>query len=192
MKVRVVSDGETIRGEYADGNTWLPIGRAAKIGTGVQVGVYAADNAADGPIVPYDFISLNAQSEEFAGDAIEKCRWSQIVREEAAGYRVANGALEIDTGSGEVNDTAPNLIGQPVPGGSWEAETKVDLATTSRASRPACCSTRRRRTGPRSCSSAPARPPRRSSSSASSTTPTSSTRRSRSTSPTTSQASTSG
>ena len=52
------------------------------------------------------------------------------MRESATGYRVANGVLEIDTGSGEVNDTAPNLIGQPVPAGSWEAETKVDLTTT--------------------------------------------------------------
>ncbi len=32
---------------------WLPIGRPASIGSGVQVGVYAADNAADGPVVPY-------------------------------------------------------------------------------------------------------------------------------------------
>ena len=112
------------------GNTWLPIGRPAKIGSGVQVGVYAADNAADGPVVPYDSFALNAQSDEFAGDALEKCRWSSIVREAAAGYRVANGALEIDTGAGEIDGTAPNLIGQPVPGGNWEAETKVDLTTT--------------------------------------------------------------
>ena len=130
VKVRVISDGETIRGEYLDGTAWKPIGRPAKIGTGVQVGVYAADNAADGPIVPYDSFALNAQNDEFAGDALEKCRWSQIVRESAAGYRVANGALEIDTGANEVNDTAPNLIGQPVPAGAWEAETKVDLTTT--------------------------------------------------------------
>ena len=41
----------------------------------MQVGVYAADNAADGPIVPYDSFALNAQSDEFAGDALEKCRW---------------------------------------------------------------------------------------------------------------------
>jgi beta-xylosidase len=130
VKVRVISDGESIRGEYADGNTWKPIGRPAKIGSGVQVGVYAADNAADGPVVPYDSFAVNAQSDEFAGDTLEKCRWSQIVRESATGYRVANGALEIDTGSDEVDGTAPNLIGQPVPAGSWQAETKVDLTTT--------------------------------------------------------------
>ena len=69
VKVRVISDGETIRGEYLDGTAWKAIGRAAKIGTGVQVGVYAADNAADGPIVPYDSFALNAQSDEFAGDS---------------------------------------------------------------------------------------------------------------------------
>ena len=85
VKVRVISDGTTIRGEYASGSTWLPIGRPASIGSGVQVGVYAADNAADGPVVPYDSFSLNAQSDEFAGTTLETCRWSQIVREAAHG-----------------------------------------------------------------------------------------------------------
>jgi beta-xylosidase len=129
--IRVISDGETIRGQYSgDGATWSPIGRPAKIGGGVKVGVYAADNAQDGPEVPFEFVSLNAQSDEFTGTTLEKCRWSQIVREAPAGYRVQNGALEIDTGAGEVNGTAPNLIGQPVPAGSWQAETKIDLTTT--------------------------------------------------------------
>ena len=106
-------------------------GKSAIRFSGVQVGVYATNNATNGPIVPYDSFALNAQSDEFAGDSVEKCRWSQIVRESAAGYRVANGMLEIDTGAGEVNDSAPNLIGQPVPGGAWQAETKVDLTTTN-------------------------------------------------------------
>jgi regulation of enolase protein 1 (concanavalin A-like superfamily) len=131
IKIRVISDGTTIRGEYANGSSWVPIGRPASIGSGVQVGVYAADNAADGPVVPYDSFSLNAQSDEFAGGTLEKCRWSQIVRENATGYRVANGALEIDTGAGEIGDTAANLIGQPVPAGAWEAESKLDITTTT-------------------------------------------------------------
>ncbi len=37
------------------------------------------------------------------------------MREAPTGYRVANGVLELDTGAGEIDDTAPNLIGQPVP-----------------------------------------------------------------------------
>ena len=74
--IRVISDGETIRGEYSgDGIAWSPIGRPAKIGTGVKVGVYAADNAQDGPEVPFEFVSLNAQSDEFTGTELEKCRW---------------------------------------------------------------------------------------------------------------------
>lgn len=130
--IRVISDGQTIRGEYSgDGIAWSPIGRPAKIGTGVKLGVYAADNAQDGPEVPFEFVSLNAQSDEFAGTSIEKCRWSQIVRETASGYRVANGALEIDTGADEIDGTAPNLIGQPVPAGNWQAETKIDLTTNA-------------------------------------------------------------
>ncbi|WP_270038530.1 OmpL47-type beta-barrel domain-containing protein [Solirubrobacter ginsenosidimutans] len=131
VSIRVISDGQTIRGEYSgDGITWAPIGRPAKIGSGVKLGLYAADNAQDGPEVPFEFVSLNAQSDEFSGTDLEKCRWSHIEREAPGGYRVANGALEIDTGLDEVDGTAPNLIGQPVPGGTWQAETKIDLTTT--------------------------------------------------------------
>ena len=66
--IRVISDGQTIRGEYSgDGIAWSPIGRPAKIGTGVKLGLYAADNAQDGPEVPFEFVSLNAQSDEFTG-----------------------------------------------------------------------------------------------------------------------------
>src|SRR3954468_911093 len=126
--IRVISDGQTIRGEYSgNGTSWSPIGRPAKIGAGVKLGLYAADNAQDGPEVPFEFVSLNAQSDEFSGTELEKCRWSQIVREAASGYRVANGALEIDTGADEIDGTAPNLIGQPVPAGSLQVETKIDL-----------------------------------------------------------------
>ncbi len=130
--IRVVSDGNTIRGEYSgDGSSWTPIGRPAQIGAAGQIGVYAADNSQDGPEVPFEFVALNAQSDEFAGSTLEKCRWSTIVREDATAYRVQNGALELDTTAGEVGDTAKNLIGQPVPAGAWEAETKIDLTTTA-------------------------------------------------------------
>ncbi|HWK29672.1 MAG TPA: DUF1349 domain-containing protein [Solirubrobacter sp.] len=129
--IRAISDGETLRGEYSgDGKTWSPIGRPAKIGGDVQVGVYAADNDQDGPEVPFDFVSLNAQSDEFDGTALERCRWSTIVNEDPDAYRVADGALQIDAGAGEIEDPAPNLFGQPVPAGSWEAETRLDVATT--------------------------------------------------------------
>ena len=130
VSIRVISDGETIRGEYSgDGITWAPIGRPAKIGSGVKLGLYAADNAQDGPEVPFEFVSLNAQSDEFSGTELEKCRWNHIEREAASGYRVANGVLELDTGADEIDGTAPNLIGQPVPAGTWQAETKIDLTT---------------------------------------------------------------
>jgi PKD repeat protein len=131
VTIRVVSDGETIRAEYQDGGAWKPIGRPAKIGANVKVGVYAADNDQDGPQIPFEFAQLTAAGDDFPGTALERCRWTQIARENAAGYRVKDGKLEIDGGQGEVQDTAPNLIGQPVPAGTWEAETRIDLATTA-------------------------------------------------------------
>ena len=182
VSIRVISDGQTIRGEYSgDGITWAPIGRPAKIGSGVKLGLYAADNAQDGPEVPFEFVSLNAQSDEFSGTELEKCRWSHIEREAASGYRVANGALEIDTGADEVDGTAPNLIGQPVPGGAWQAETKIDLTTTLEGQQAGLLLYKEPATGSRSCSSTRA-PRARSSSCASRTAATSSTRPSMSTS----------
>ena len=102
------------------------------IGCGVKVGVYAADNAARRPGRALDSVSLNAQSDEFAGTALEKCRWSQIVREAPTGYRVANGVLETRHGRrrGRRHRTEPDRPARPGRhlGGRDQARPHDDVA----------------------------------------------------------------
>jgi cytochrome c len=75
-------------------------------------------------------------SDQFDGAALDECRWSEIVRDNPAGRRVADGALRIDTGNGTDmyggNTNAENLVLQPAPDGAWEAITKVDMPFTGK------------------------------------------------------------
>jgi hypothetical protein len=68
--------------------------------------------------------------DEFGGDALDYCRWNTIVRETPSGYRVKDGALEIDAADGDMYGgtvNARNLILQDAPDGGWEAVTRVKL-----------------------------------------------------------------
>lgn len=70
------------------------------------------------------------RDDNFDGNVLDRCRWTHIVRENPAGYRVADGRLEIDAAPGDMfgaNAAAANLILQDAPGGAWEAVTKVTL-----------------------------------------------------------------
>lgn len=73
---------------------------------------------------------LDPGSDTFAGSSLDKNRWSRIVREDTQLYSVADGKLKVQTGAGEVQDTAPNLFLQPIPEGSWSVTTKVKIQHT--------------------------------------------------------------
>ena len=69
-------------------------------------------------------------SDEFTGTALDVCRWTTILRETPSGYRVREGALEIDAVPGDMyggDASARNVILQDAPSGGWEAITKVKL-----------------------------------------------------------------
>lgn len=72
--------------------------------------------------------------DEFDGDRLDPCRWTTVVNEVRSGYRVADGALQIDALPGDLSGavtTAKNLVLQPAPGdGSWAAETTVSIDGT--------------------------------------------------------------
>ena len=68
-------------------------------------------------------------NDEFEGTELSECRWT-VVRENPSGYRVEDGALQIDTLTGEVLE-APNLVLQPAPAGDFEASTRVTFSTSS-------------------------------------------------------------
>ena len=70
-------------------------------------------------------------SDEFDGDALDLCRWADILREDTAHYRVTDGHLEIDALDGDMHGgatNAPNVILQDGPDTlTWEAVTHVTL-----------------------------------------------------------------
>ena len=77
-----------------------------------------------------DCSAPTAASDEFSGTALDYCRWTTILRETPSGYRVRDGALEIDAAPGDMyggDASARNLILQNAPSGGWEAITKVKL-----------------------------------------------------------------
>ncbi len=77
-----------------------------------------------------DCSGTSGASDEFNGSALDFCRWTTIVRETPSGYRVREGALEIDAVPGDMyggDTSARNVILQDAPTGGWEAITKVKL-----------------------------------------------------------------
>ena len=134
--VRMTSDGTTVTASYStDNQNWTPFGRPADL-RGIQnprIGVFAVRSNVDSAQIDarFDDFEFVTPNDEFDGTGLMKCRWSNIVRENQAGYRVADGALKIDTGNGTDmyggNTSAENVILQPQPGGAWEATTRVNL-----------------------------------------------------------------
>ena len=142
--VRLTSDGTNLTASYStDGVNFTTVGRPAPMSAFAtpQIGPTALSGPAT-TVVPtayFDYIRVEPDSsggttdpnDEFNGSALDKCRWSNIVREDPAGYSVANGALNIDTGlntdMSNQTTTAENLVLQPMPGGAWEATTKLTL-----------------------------------------------------------------
>jgi cytochrome c len=69
--------------------------------------------------------------DEFDGAELDRCRWTEIVRDNPAGRTLSGGKLAIDTGNNTDmyggNTNAQNVVLQPAPDGGWEATTKVDI-----------------------------------------------------------------
>ncbi|WFE26576.1 ThuA domain-containing protein [Solwaraspora sp. WMMD791] len=141
--LRLTSDGTNVTAAMsADGQTFTPVGRSAAL-AGIdnpRVGVFALNGGTEAPVVDalFDWFQFTPDapagpveaSDEFDGDALDKCRWDAIVREDAATYRVADGALQIDVPNGDIytgdNSGPTNFILQTAPEGDWTIETKVD------------------------------------------------------------------
>ncbi|WP_373320144.1 ThuA domain-containing protein [Virgisporangium aurantiacum] len=72
---------------------------------------------------------FGARSDDFTGTALDRTRWSTVVRESQT-YAVRGGNLVLPTGVGDLYGTrndATNIVLQPTPGGPWQATTKVSL-----------------------------------------------------------------
>ncbi|MFV2017556.1 ThuA domain-containing protein [Micromonospora sp. LOL_023] len=143
--LRLTSDGTNVTAEMSpDGQTFTPVGRAATL-AGIdnpQIGMFALNGGTVAPVVDavFDWFQFTPDapagpveaSDEFDGSSLDKCRWDAIVREDAAAYRVVDGALRIDVPNGDIytgSNTGPtNFILQTAPEGDWTIETKVDAS----------------------------------------------------------------
>lgn len=141
--VRMTSDGTNLNASYsADGETFTSMAETKPL-AGIEnprIGLLAFAN--DGSpadvieakfdwfqITPDDTIVVDTPNDEFDGAALDGCRWS-VVNEQKSGYRVSDGALQIDTTANDIYGTAtgvPNFILQTQPDGDdWVVETKID------------------------------------------------------------------
>ncbi|RKN44375.1 ThuA domain-containing protein [Micromonospora endolithica] len=143
IHLRLTSDGTNLTAAMsADGQTFTPVGRSAEL-AGIEnprIGLFALNGGTDAPVVDaaFDWFQVTPDapagpvdpSDEFTGDALDKCRWDAILREDPNGYRVTGGALRIDVPNGDIygtDNTGPeNFILQTAPAGDWTLETKVD------------------------------------------------------------------
>ncbi|GIE78528.1 hypothetical protein Aph02nite_44780 [Actinoplanes philippinensis] len=141
--LRLTSDGTNLTAEAsADGRTFTPVGRSAALAgiANPRVGVFALNGGTTAPVVDatFDWFQFTPDapaepvtpSDEFTGATLDKCRWNAIVREDAATYRVTDGALRIDVPNGDIytaDNTGPtNFVLQTAPTGDWTLQTKVD------------------------------------------------------------------
>ncbi|WP_406045082.1 ThuA domain-containing protein [Micromonospora sp. NBC_00898] len=142
--VRLTSDGTNITAAYSKDNaTWTSMPQTDKKLAGItnpKIGLLSLSGTGSRPVIDAAFdwfqltpdptITAPAPDDEFGDATVNKCRWSTIVREDPAGYRLANGQLEIDTSAGDIygtpNSDPKNFMLQSAPGGDWTIETKVD------------------------------------------------------------------
>ncbi|WP_225566931.1 ThuA domain-containing protein [Isoptericola luteus] len=147
------TDGTDLRASYShDGATFTEMPQTKSLAglTDPRIGLMAlAGNGTTAPvtdaafdwfqITPDDTATTTGPDDEFDGDALDACRWS-VHREDPAGYRVADGALHIDTTPTDIysgdNSDVPNIVLQPQPGAQpgddWTVETRVDGSTFDR------------------------------------------------------------
>jgi PKD repeat protein/glucose/arabinose dehydrogenase len=77
-------------------------------------------------------ICFSGRSDDFVGAALDTERWNRSVRVDQS-LTVANGTLNIPITATDIyqtTNTAPNIVLQDLPGGAFEATTKVTLPAT--------------------------------------------------------------
>ena len=139
--VRLISDGTNITAAYsADGTSFTAMSESKPLAgiTNPRIGLAAFANdgsTADVIDAKFDWFSITPDDtattgpdDEFDGTGLNGCRW-EVLREDADGYRVSDGKLNIDTSPLDIygaDQGATNFILQDQPEGNWVVETKVD------------------------------------------------------------------
>jgi cytochrome c len=141
--VRFTSDGSDLQASYSsDGETFTDMPQTKSL-AGIEdphIGLISLSGTVQSPLIdakfdwfqitPDDTVGDVDPNDEFNGPTLDECRWNAIVRPNPAGYRIADGHLEIDTSFGDIwegaNSDPENFILQDAPDGDWTIETKVD------------------------------------------------------------------
>ena len=145
--LRVSYDGTEVTASYSGdgGATFTPVGRPAPLPANARVGLFAlTGNDTAGHIdSAFDYFYVEqisdeplTVSDEFDGDTLNRCRWSEIVRPEPELWEVADGALTLTIPDGDIyeagNTDPANFILQPMPDGDWTIETMVSAELVGR------------------------------------------------------------
>ncbi|MEO3814203.1 ThuA domain-containing protein [Sphaerisporangium sp. B11E5] len=148
--VRFISDGTNITAHYsADGVTFTAMTQTKSLAgiNNPRIGLISLAATGTRPVVdaafdwfaitPDDTATGPAPDDEFNGTTLDACRWTASVRPDPTTARVADGALQIDTQTGDVygtdNTNPKNFIMQKAPDGDWTLETKVDGSALNEA-----------------------------------------------------------
>ena len=140
LMLKYRSDGDTLSGFYSvdDGETWLSAGdsRNYEAIDDPQVGFYALRGDVADPAVTAEFESFDLvpANDEFEGDALDECRWTEIFNRNDEGMSVGDGQLTLRTLEGELsNDESgvQNLILQDTNDSDWQATTKLTMEPTA-------------------------------------------------------------
>jgi glucose/arabinose dehydrogenase/type 1 glutamine amidotransferase/regulation of enolase protein 1 (concanavalin A-like superfamily) len=139
--LRYVYDGSDLVAEFsADGESWSAIGTSDLSDLDdLSVGVYATNSTAAGatdpPLASFSSFSLGVEgtpersvSDDFSGDELDGCRWSETVRYTPDLLEVADGQLQLTTTPNDIFGDATgleNIVLQTMPEGDWTIETKM-------------------------------------------------------------------
>ena len=140
VMLRYRSDGDTLSGSYSvdGGETWLSAGDSRNYDAidDPQVGFYALRGPAENPAVTAEFESFDLvpANDEFEGDALDECRWTEIFNRNDEGMSVGDGQLTLRTLEGELSNdegSVQNLILQETNDSDWQATTKLNFVPTA-------------------------------------------------------------
>ena len=136
--VRMVSDGGTLTAQYSlDGETFTQLGNAAPLKTGATIGpVAAGDTDAPNKTAAFDWFRVTPDGrrqaradDEFAGSALDGCRWDRIHGWNASQLRWSTASSRSQhvrrRHRRRQQRDIQNLILQTPPAGDWTIETKV-------------------------------------------------------------------
>ena len=105
--LRLQSDGNTIQPAYsADGQTWTNYGATTNLTSlpAPKIGVYATSASTTNREFKVDYFKLitpQSPTDDFEGDVLSLCRWTDIVRHEPGGYTVGGGKLTLPAAHGD-------------------------------------------------------------------------------------------